>query len=333
MVDMEFQLPLLAVDDVERSKKFYGELFDQTIIEDYGENVVFSGGFAVQEKFDWLTGLSKENILKKSNNMELYFETEDLDGFIEKLKKFEDVELVHELKQHSWQQRVIRLYDPDGHIIEVGESLMFVAERLMKEGRSIEEAASITQQSLEQIKKYLEKKAKTPILETERLILRPLTKEDAQAAYENWASDPEVTKYLSWNRHETIEDTLNWLEIEEKNFKNENIYDFGFVLKETGELIGSGGLYYNQEYGKFELGYNIMKKYWNQGYTTEAAERILKFGVEEKGIREFLGRHAKENPASGKVMEKVGFHYERAGEYYSVDKKKRFDSREYFLSK
>ncbi|MDZ4957135.1 glyoxalase/bleomycin resistance/dioxygenase family protein, partial [Clostridium perfringens] len=131
---MKFQLVLLAVKDVEVSKRFYGELFDQTVTLDLGRNVTFSGGFAIQEDFDWLTGISKESMIKKANNIELYFEVDDFDDFVEKLEAYPNIEYVHKSKMHEWKQRVIRIYDPDYHMIEIGESMVIVARRYLLEG-------------------------------------------------------------------------------------------------------------------------------------------------------------------------------------------------------
>lgn len=146
---MKYQATLLAVKNIERSKKFYCELFGQKIVEDYGINIAFDGGIALQQEFDQLLGISKDGIAEKSNNMELYFEEENLDGFIDILKEYPEIEYVHGIKEHDWKQRVIRIYDPDYHIIEVGEPMKSVVKRLLKEGYTIEETAEITQQSLE----------------------------------------------------------------------------------------------------------------------------------------------------------------------------------------
>ena len=90
---IKFRMPLLAVRDVEISKKFYHDLFDQEVVLDLGGNVTFSGGFAVQQDFDRLTGVPKSTILHQSHNMELYFEVDDFDAFTEKLRRHLDVEL------------------------------------------------------------------------------------------------------------------------------------------------------------------------------------------------------------------------------------------------
>ena len=102
-----------------------------------------SSGFSVQQDFDRLTGVPKSTILHQSHNMELYFEVDDFDAFTEKLRRHLDVELVHPPMTHAWQQRVVRLYDPDWHMIEVGESMEHIALRLLDEGRSVEETAAL----------------------------------------------------------------------------------------------------------------------------------------------------------------------------------------------
>lgn len=144
---MRFKLALLAVQDVERSKEFYCGLFDQQVAEDYGENVVFSGGFSIQEKFDWLTGVPAEQIRWRAHTGELYFECQDLEAFIRRADGF-GVVYLHPPKTYSWRQRVVRIYDPDGHIIEIGESMDMVIDRCLLAGASPQETAAITQQPL-----------------------------------------------------------------------------------------------------------------------------------------------------------------------------------------
>ncbi|MBU5590145.1 glyoxalase/bleomycin resistance/dioxygenase family protein [Clostridium sp. MSJ-4] len=146
---MEFKLALLAVKDVKVSKEFYEELFDQKVILDLGRNLTFSGGFAIQEDFAWLTDLPVESVMEKSNNMELYFEVEDFDGFMDKIKDYGSIEYVHQPKKYQWQQRVVRIYDPDHHIIEIGESMAVIARRYLAEGYSIDETSKIIQHPIE----------------------------------------------------------------------------------------------------------------------------------------------------------------------------------------
>lgn len=172
---------------------------------------------------------------------------------------------------------------------------------------------------------------KTPILETERLILRPLTAADAQTVFENWASDPDVAKFMRWAVHKDVSETAQWLASEEALIDSDAVYNWGFVLKRTGELIGSGGLVFKEEKGMYELGYNIMKKYWNNGLTTEAARKIIEYGKDALKQNTFYCCHAKDNPASGKVMTKIGFQYQCDGVYYSWNQEKCFDCKEYLL--
>lgn len=144
---MKFRCALLAVKDIEVSKHFYSELFDQKVVLDLGKNVAFDGGFAIQEDFSWLVGLSEDSVAFKSHNMELYFEVDDFDAFLDKLGSF-NIQYVHPPKKHEWQQRVVRIYDPDWHIVEIGDSMAVIARRYLAQGYSLEETAKIIQHPL-----------------------------------------------------------------------------------------------------------------------------------------------------------------------------------------
>jgi len=175
------------------------------------------------------------------------------------------------------------------------------------------------------------------IIETERLILRPLTFADAKAAYHGWTGDTEVAKYVSWLPHHSIDEAIEWLrEIAWKyddagNIAPNDNYIWGFVLKETGALFGSGGLIWEEDWQLFQVGYNIMTTHWSRGYTTEAMRAILRFASENLGIKKVSGGHAKENVASARVIEKLGFVYDRDDITPHVDGVRSFDSREYLL--
>ena len=176
-----------------------------------------------------------------------------------------------------------------------------------------------------------------PMIETERLILRSLTLADADIAYRGWTGDPEVAKYVSWLPHHSIDEAMEWCkEIawrydEEGNILPNDNYIWGFVLKETGELFGSGGLIWEEDRQIFQVGYNIKRAHWNRGYTTEAMRSILRFAFVRLGIKKVSGGHAKENLASAKVIEKLGFVYDRDDITPHVDGTRFFDSREYLL--
>ncbi len=172
---------------------------------------------------------------------------------------------------------------------------------------------------------------RTPVLETDRLLLRPLTAADAESVFKNWTSDPEVARFMRWAVHKDVLETQKWLVSEETLIESDEVYNWGFVIKRTGELIGSGGLVFRESEGMYELGYNIMKKYWNQGLTTEAAKAIIGFGKDVLKQNRFYCCHAKENPASGSVMRKVGFQYQSDGLYNSWDNQRQFPCCEYLL--
>ena len=146
---MKFVCSLIAVSDLETSKRFYQEVFNQEITMDLGANVSFSGGFAIQLDFPGLLGLDPDSVAKKSNNFEMYFEEDDFDAFLKKLELRDDIEYIHPAKKYPWQQRVVRIYDPDKHIIEVGEAMAAIARRYLAEGKSIEETAQIIQHPVE----------------------------------------------------------------------------------------------------------------------------------------------------------------------------------------
>ncbi|HEX3039247.1 MAG TPA: VOC family protein [Caproiciproducens sp.] len=154
---MKFSGPLISAVDFSVSRKFYEEVFGLKVICDFGANITFEGGFSLQTKETWAEFIDKsqEEILTKSNNFELYFEEEDFDGFLEHLKKFPEIELVHGVKTFPWGQRGIRFYDPDKHILEVGETMTAVIKRFLKQGLSVEETSKITMMPMEYVKSCL----------------------------------------------------------------------------------------------------------------------------------------------------------------------------------
>ena len=146
---------VISVSDISVSRRFYEDLFGLELYQDYGINVSFTCGLSLQQEFDWLIGVPKETVLKRSHNMELAFETRDFDSFLEKLKQYSDIEYLGEVLEHSWGQRVVRFYDPDGHIIEVGENMKMVVERFLSAGMTMEEVSARMDVSIEDLTKLL----------------------------------------------------------------------------------------------------------------------------------------------------------------------------------
>ena len=152
---MKYVCTVISVADISAARKFYEELFGVEVYQDYGRNIAFTCGLALQQDFDWLVNIPKEKLLKKSNNAEIVFEEQNFDGFLDKLAKYPDIEYLGEVVQHSWGQRVIRFYDLDGHIIEVGEDMKIVIQRFLNSGMSMEEVSAKMDVSVEDLSKLL----------------------------------------------------------------------------------------------------------------------------------------------------------------------------------
>ena len=117
---MKLKNILIVVKDIEKSRKFYHDLFDIDLVLDNDGNMILTEGLVLQDEKIWKSFLDRD-IVPKSNSCELYFEEQDIEAFIEKLEKlYPDIEYINRLMTHSWGQRVIRFYDLDGNLIEVG---------------------------------------------------------------------------------------------------------------------------------------------------------------------------------------------------------------------
>ena len=164
------------------------------------------------------------------------------------------------------------------------------------------------------------------VIETERLILRTVTVDDAEAIFV-WASDPDVNKFMIYPLHKDINVTREWLKTRDVNGTDE--FDLGFVLKETGELIGQGGLFYHEDLDAWAVGYNLRKDYWGRGLVPEAIRAIIDCVDKEKGIRAVVGEFAKDNIKSQRVMEKLEMSYWKDSKYTKLDGSVTFDSYKY----
>lgn len=129
--------------------------------------------------------------------------------------------------------------------------------------------------------------------------------------YKNWASDPEVTKFLTWPTHPSVEVSrkinASWV----ASYEKPDYYQWAIVPKELGEPIGSIAVVEpNEKAESMEVGYALSRKYWGQGIMTEAFTAVIRYLFEEVGILRVSSRHDPNNPASGKVMQKCGLKYE-----------------------
>jgi len=151
----------------------------------------------------------------------------------------------------------------------------------------------------------------TQILETPRLILRPFMMEDASAMYRNWASDPEVTQYLTWPTHPSEEISRMVLGDWVASYEKSDYYQWAIVLRDLGEPIGSMAVVSQRDdVGKAEIGYCIGRSWWRQGMTAEALNAVIRFLMDEVGMQRIEARHDPRNPASGAVMRKCGMTFE-----------------------
>lgn len=137
---MKFMNPLLAVSDMERSVSFYKTVLGLDKIADFGANVTLTGGVALQTQETWAQFIETDALTWNGKVSELYFEEDDFDTFAERLRG-QDIRYVHPVKEHAWGQRVVRFYDPDGHIIEVGENIQSVCRRFADSGMTPEQIA------------------------------------------------------------------------------------------------------------------------------------------------------------------------------------------------
>ena len=117
---MKLKNVLIVVKDIERSRRFYHDLFGLELVLDNEGNMILTEGLVLQEEKYWTEFIGRE-IISENNSSELYFEESDIEGFAEKLEcYYPEVKYVNRLMTHSWGQKVIRFYDPDGNLIEVG---------------------------------------------------------------------------------------------------------------------------------------------------------------------------------------------------------------------
>lgn len=126
---MKLKNILIVVDDVERSKNFYCHLFGLRVVTDFGGNVILTEGLVLQERKLW-DGLIGESSISGGNDVELYFEENNMDAFLKELEGWpEPVRYLHAPAENAWGKRVVRIADPDGHMIEIGESKDYAAQK------------------------------------------------------------------------------------------------------------------------------------------------------------------------------------------------------------
>ncbi len=162
-------------------------------------------------------------------------------------------------------------------------------------------------------------------IQTERLILRPLRVTDAADVFE-WAGDPVVNRYMPYPLYQNAAQAEAWIAgiAEAEN-------EFGFALRSTGKVIGSGSITWDPQRNVYELGYNLNRAYWGQGYATEAAKAMLHWAHTVLNAHDFAAEHVTANAASGRVLQKCGFQFDHFGQYSRFDGSETFDASFYTL--
>jgi catechol 2,3-dioxygenase-like lactoylglutathione lyase family enzyme len=141
---MKFSGTLIVVRNIDKARQFYHDVLGLEVTSDFGANVALTGNIALQTIDTWKEFIHKqdEEIILKNNAFELYFEEDDIDAFVARLNNMKYIEYVHPLFEHPWGQRVVRFYDLDKHIIEVGENMNLVVRKFIDGGLSIEGTAA-----------------------------------------------------------------------------------------------------------------------------------------------------------------------------------------------
>ena len=175
--------------------------------------------------------------------------------------------------------------------------------------------------------------AGTQVIRTQRLLLRPLTPQDAGMMYRNWASDPAVTRFLRWEPHKSEAESRELLSAWSILYQNPDYYQWALVEKATGQVFGSISIFtsssvepdrdpwpgFDHSNGVWEVGYCIGQAWWNKGFTTEALKAVVDYWFRNTDSSWLACSHALANPASGRVQQKAGFVYDHEAEYHRFD--------------
>lgn len=152
---MKFNCTMISVADINSARKFYEDVFGLELFQNNGSNVLFTCGLSLQQEFEGLVGLPTEKVIKKSNNIELCFEEENFDDFLEKLQEYPHIEYLEEVIDYNWGQRLVRFYDLDGHIVEVRETIKLDINRFYDSNMSMNEVSVKMESYVEDLEKLL----------------------------------------------------------------------------------------------------------------------------------------------------------------------------------
>ena len=145
-----------------------------------------------------------------------------------------------------------------------------------------------------------------PVLETRRLLLRPLLRKDASDIF-SFASDPEVSRFVLWETHRSIADSRFYIQYMRNLYRRGLPSSWGVMLKDSGRIIGTiGFMWFSESNSSAEIGYSFARPEWNRGYATEALHAVMRSAFSSLPLNRLEAQHDLRNPASGRVMEKCG---------------------------
>jgi len=153
---MKYVCPLITVSNIKLARDFYENVLDQKVKYDFGESITFYGDFAIHLQTHYKNLIDNREIKSGGNNFELYFESDSIELIVKKLKE-KEISFVHEIREQPWRQKVVRFYDLDKNIIEIGETLEHLSFRLKNEGLSIEQISMITNMPVDFVIDSIEK--------------------------------------------------------------------------------------------------------------------------------------------------------------------------------
>lgn len=157
---MKYVCPLITVSDMKLSRDFYENVLGQKVKYDFGESVTFHGDFAIHLRAHYKNLIDNREVISGGNNFELYFESDRLERIVEKLNT-SGVLFVHELREQPWRQQVVRFYDPDKNIVEIGETLEHLSFRLKQEGMSYDQISKVTNMPIDFVLESIDRYEKT----------------------------------------------------------------------------------------------------------------------------------------------------------------------------
>ncbi len=154
MNKITYKSSVIFVENIEKSKRFYSDILRQEIEFDFGENVIYKSGFAIWKLKENHIINQKLETLSQNNRLELYFEITDIEETQEHLEK-NNINFFHKIQEEPWGQKTIRFFDPDNHLIEIGETLQTFIKRMYNSGMTIEQINVKSSVPAESIKKFI----------------------------------------------------------------------------------------------------------------------------------------------------------------------------------